>query len=98
VRLDLARQVGATGVLLSDDALSTQLLELTNGEGVDVALEAVGRKETVAAAIDSVRKGGTVVPDRQHRAASDFASTKSGYEANSPARFMCILRRISARD
>ena len=61
MRLDLARQVGATAVLLSDDTLSTQLLELTNGEGVDVAFEAVGRKETVAAAIDSVRKGGTVV-------------------------------------
>ncbi len=61
VRLDLARQVGAAAVLLSDDTLGAQLLELTNGEGVDVALEAVGRKETVAAAIDSVRKGGTVV-------------------------------------
>ena len=60
-RLDLARQVGATAVLLSDDKLNAQLLELTNGEGVDVALEAVGRNETVAAAIDSVRKGGTVV-------------------------------------
>src|SRR5439155_20556437 len=58
---DLARQVGATAVLLSDDKLNAQLLELTNGEGVDVALEAVGRNETVAAAIDSVRKGGTVV-------------------------------------
>src|SRR5207253_6323247 len=38
VRLDLARQVGATAVLLSDDTLSTHLLELTNGEGVDVEI------------------------------------------------------------
>lgn len=33
----------------------------TGGHGADVVLEAVGRNETVAAAIDSVRKGGTVV-------------------------------------
>jgi L-iditol 2-dehydrogenase len=35
-------------------------MKLTNGAGVDVALEAVGRSETVGAAIDCVRKGGTV--------------------------------------
>jgi L-iditol 2-dehydrogenase len=34
--------------------------QLTNGAGVDVVLEAVGRNETVAAAIDCVRKGCTV--------------------------------------
>ena len=60
-RLDFARQLGATAVLLSDATLRSQLLDLTSSEGVDVALEAVGRNETVAAAIDSVRKGGTVV-------------------------------------
>jgi L-iditol 2-dehydrogenase len=40
--------------------LVQQILRLTNGRGVDVVLEAVGRNETVAAAIDCVRKGGTV--------------------------------------
>ena len=33
---------------------------MTGGRGVDVVLEAVGRNETIAAAIDCVRKGGTV--------------------------------------
>jgi L-iditol 2-dehydrogenase len=60
-RLELARQLGATEILLSDDSLNARLLQSTDGEGVDVALEAVGRNETVAAAIDSVRKGGVVV-------------------------------------
>jgi len=36
------------------------VLRLTSGRGVDVVLEAVGRPETVATAIDCVRKGGTV--------------------------------------
>src|SRR5207253_4714902 len=48
-RLDFARQLGATAVLLSDATLRSQLLDLTSSEGVDVALEAVGRNETVAA-------------------------------------------------
>ena len=38
---------------------------LTSGTGVDVALEAVGSTPTVKSAIESVRKGGTVVLDRQ---------------------------------
>ena len=45
----------------NDDTLNNRLLQLTDHEGVDIALEAVGRNETVAAAIDSVRKGGGVV-------------------------------------
>ena len=60
-RLDLARQLGANEILLSDDSLNKKLRQLTDNEGVDIALEAVGRNETVAAAIDSVRKGGGVV-------------------------------------
>jgi L-iditol 2-dehydrogenase len=60
-RLEMARQLGATEILLSDESLNAKLLQLTDGEGVDMALEAVGRSETVAAAIDGVRKGGGVV-------------------------------------
>jgi len=60
-RLEMARQLGATEILLSDDSLNKKILQLTGKEGVDVALEAVGRNETIAAAIDSVRKGGAVV-------------------------------------
>ncbi|MBS1839845.1 MAG: galactitol-1-phosphate 5-dehydrogenase [Acidobacteria bacterium] len=60
-RLDLAGKLGATEVLLSDDSLLKTILDRTGNEGVDVAIECVGRGETIAAAIDAVRKGGTVV-------------------------------------
>jgi len=60
-RLALAEQMGATETLLSDAALQEKILRLTHNEGVDVVFEAVGRNETVAAAIDATRKGGTVV-------------------------------------
>lgn len=60
-RLQLARMVGATDVMTSGAGLAAQVLQLSGGAGVDVAVEAVGRNETVAAAVDSVRKGGTVV-------------------------------------
>jgi L-iditol 2-dehydrogenase len=60
-RLKLARQVGASEVLhFSGAALAAEVLRITGGTGVDVVFEAVGRNETVAASIDSVRKGGTV--------------------------------------
>ena len=60
-RLALAKKLGATEILLSGDSLLARILERTNNEGVDVALECVGRNETVAASIDATRKGGTVV-------------------------------------
>jgi len=66
-RLEMARQLGATETILTESPPSKEggymekILRLTDGEGVDVALEAVGRNETVAAAIDAVRKGGGVV-------------------------------------
>jgi L-iditol 2-dehydrogenase len=60
-RLSLARQVGATETLLSKGVdLVAEIMRLTDGSGVDLVLEAVGRNATIAAAIDSVRKGGTV--------------------------------------
>jgi len=60
-RLKLAQDVGATEVLSAEAGLMEQVLHLTSGAGVDVVVEAVGRNETVGAAIESVRKGGTVV-------------------------------------
>jgi L-iditol 2-dehydrogenase len=60
-RLALAKQLGADEVLeVSGAALFEAVMRLTDGRGVDVAFEAVGRNETVAGAIDCVRKGGTV--------------------------------------
>jgi L-iditol 2-dehydrogenase len=60
-RLNLAKQLGATETRLSSENLQSQILQLTSNQGVDVALECVGRNETVAAGIDAARKGGTVV-------------------------------------
>jgi L-iditol 2-dehydrogenase len=60
-RLKLASEMGADEVIhASGAALAAEVLRLTGGRGVDVAFEAVGRDETVAASIDCVRKGGTV--------------------------------------
>jgi len=60
-RLAFAAQAGADQILdASGGDLLDQVLALTGGRGVDLALEAVGRSETVSSAIDCTRKGGTV--------------------------------------
>jgi L-iditol 2-dehydrogenase len=60
-RLKSAKDLGADDTILASGAvLTAEILRLTEGRGVDVVLEAVGRNETIAAAIDCVRKGGTV--------------------------------------
>jgi L-iditol 2-dehydrogenase len=59
-RLKMAKDLGAAEVLNAKSNLPQQILKLTNGVGVDAVLEAVGRTETIADSIDSVRKGGTV--------------------------------------
>jgi len=60
-RLKLAQEIGATAALPAEAGLNAQILRLTDGTGVDLAVEAVGRGETVCAAVESVRKGGTVI-------------------------------------
>jgi L-iditol 2-dehydrogenase len=60
-RLGVAKTLGATGVLCAQSDLTTQLSGLTDGEGVDLAVEAVGKNETVASSIAAVRKGATVI-------------------------------------
>jgi L-iditol 2-dehydrogenase len=60
-RLHLASQMGADAILHgSGSELANGVLILTEGRGVDLAYEAVGRNETVNAAIDCTQKGGTV--------------------------------------
>jgi len=60
-RLKLAADLGADKTILASGVeLMQEVLRLTEGRGVDVVLEAVGRNETIATAIDCVRKGGTV--------------------------------------
>lgn len=59
-RLQLAASLAPVEALqLSGSDLAREVMRRT-GSGVDVALEAVGRTETIAAAIESVRKGGIV--------------------------------------
>lgn len=59
-RLKLSLQLGATATCLSED-LGKEILTQTNGVGVDIAVEAVGKTESLQAAIDNVRKGGSAV-------------------------------------
>jgi L-iditol 2-dehydrogenase len=60
-RLETAKNIGADEtLLLSGNDLVKEILHQTEGRGVDLVLEAVGRQETIAASIASVRKGGTV--------------------------------------
>jgi len=60
-RLQLAKECGADETILaSGSEMVRHVLARTDGLGVDVVLEAVGRDETVSAAVDAVRKGGTV--------------------------------------
>jgi L-iditol 2-dehydrogenase len=60
-RLQLASELGADRTFaLSGSALVQEVLRATGDQGADAVLEAVGRDETINAAIDCVRKGGTV--------------------------------------
>src|SRR6267378_5017434 len=50
-RLKMAKELGAADIVLADKDVVAQILQRTGGVGVDVAIEAVGRNETVNAAI-----------------------------------------------
>jgi L-iditol 2-dehydrogenase len=61
-RRALAERVGATRTIDAKDPDTTAAVRaLTDGRGVDVGFEAVGRAETLLTATESLRKGGTVV-------------------------------------
>jgi len=60
-KLELARKLGATETFNAKTTdVPKALAERTGGRGVCLAMEAVGATPTVATAIKSVRKGGTV--------------------------------------
>jgi L-iditol 2-dehydrogenase len=61
-RLDFAKKLGADEVVNAgkDDAVE-KVRQLTNGYGVDVAIEAIGLPQTWEQALKLVRKGGTVL-------------------------------------
>ncbi|MFI2377671.1 Zn-dependent alcohol dehydrogenase [Streptomyces sp. NPDC018964] len=54
----LARSAGATDYLVASDTTPRQIRALTGKEGVDVAVECVGRAVTIRTAWESTRRGG----------------------------------------
>jgi alcohol dehydrogenase len=58
-RAEMARRLGASEVLAPEGAVDL-IMERTGGRGVDVAIEALGRRETFAAALAVTRLDGTM--------------------------------------
>ncbi|MER7679132.1 Zn-dependent alcohol dehydrogenase [Streptomyces sp. NPDC096934] len=54
----LARAAGATDFVVASDTTAREIRALTGRQGVDVAVECVGRAVTIRAAWDSTRRGG----------------------------------------
>lgn len=59
--LELAATFGATTALSADADVPAAVRQLTSGRGADFAFDTVGSPRTLTTAIESVRKGGTVV-------------------------------------
>jgi alcohol dehydrogenase len=73
-RLSRAEEFGATSTINSGDSgWKEQVLALTDGLGVDVAIEAVGRPETFTMATLIVRPGGHVANIGVHGTSVDLA-------------------------
>jgi len=76
-RLARAKDFGATDTVNSGDAdWKEQVLALTDGAGVDVAIEAVGVPETFTMAVDLVRPGGHVANVGVHGKPAELALNK----------------------
>lgn len=54
----LARAAGATEYVLASDTTAREIRALTGRQGVDVAVECVGRADTIRTAWDATRRGG----------------------------------------
>ena len=73
-RVEQAKAFGATdGVVSSDADWKDQVLAMTDGLGVDVAIEAVGIPQTFQMCLDVVRPAGHVANVGVHGAPVDFA-------------------------
>lgn len=60
-RMEIARKMGADHVVdFSKGDVVAEIMRLTDGRGVDVAIEALGRQETFEAALRVLRPGGTL--------------------------------------
>ena len=61
-KLDMAKRAGASTVLNAQtDDVSAEIRKLTNNRGADFAFEAVGITPTIKSAIESLRKGATLI-------------------------------------
>ncbi|HKQ40653.1 MAG TPA: zinc-binding alcohol dehydrogenase family protein [Verrucomicrobiae bacterium] len=59
-RLEFARELGAEA-LKADDTLLQKVLDLTNGEGAPVVIEATGNAKAMESTVDLVAAGGRIV-------------------------------------
>lgn len=60
-RMEISRRMGADHVVdFSKGDVVDQIMRLTDGRGVDVAIEALGRQQTFEAALRVLRPGGTL--------------------------------------
>ncbi|MGQ0576539.1 MAG: alcohol dehydrogenase catalytic domain-containing protein [Pseudonocardia sp.] len=71
-RLKKALEFGATDAVVAGDGMKDQVLGMTDGLGVDVAIEAVGFPETLQAALSLVRPRGRVANIGVHGAPVEF--------------------------
>lgn len=59
-RLEVSRQIGCEPINAAREDLAAKIKDLTEGRGVDVAIEAVGNTATMAGCLSSVRRGGRI--------------------------------------
>lgn len=71
-RLEMAREFGATDTVHAGEGCREKVLEMTDGLGVDVAIEAVGYPETLQTAISLVRPRGRVANVGVHGVPVEF--------------------------
>jgi S-(hydroxymethyl)glutathione dehydrogenase/alcohol dehydrogenase len=102
---ELARAAGATDYVVASDRTAGEIRALTGGYGADVAVECVGRAETIRAAWDSTRRGGRVtvvgIGGKKQQVTFSaleifyFARTLTGcvYGDSDPARDLPVLAR-----
>lgn len=72
-RLEVAKQLGATATINNNDGnAAKKIMRMTNGRGVDVAIEAVGIPATFMICEDIVSPGGTIANIGVHGVKADL--------------------------